>query len=90
MADIVLEKSLENLMPLGVDIGAILNGLLSPSGVVNQFAITLSIQLFRVIGYVVSGIVFALLGGAVGPLGFFSFLLTPQVQSSILRALLIN
>ena len=41
------EKRTIDLSVLGIDLDAIFDSLLSPSGIVNQFAISLSLQLFQ-------------------------------------------
>ena len=49
------EKRTIDLSVLGIDLDAIFDSLLSPSGIVNQFAISLSLQLFQSVGYVIAG-----------------------------------
>ena len=44
-----------DLSSLGIDLGTVFDRLLSPAGIVNQFALSLTIQLIFIIGYVVSG-----------------------------------
>jgi len=45
---------------LGVDLIDILDGLLSPEGVVSQFVLSLVIQVIFVVGYAVSGVIYFL------------------------------
>ena len=48
------ERTLD-LSTLGIDLNEVFDRLLSPSGIVNQFALSLAIQLMFIIGYAVSG-----------------------------------
>ena len=49
------EKGTIDLSVLGIDLDAIFDSLLSPSWIVNQFAISISLQLFQSVGYVIAG-----------------------------------
>ena len=49
-----IDRTLD-LESIGIDIGSTFDQLLSPSGIVNQFALTIIIQLCFIIGYVISG-----------------------------------
>ena len=44
-----------DLASIGIDLGSTFDQLLSPSGIVNQFALTIIIQLCFIIGYIISG-----------------------------------
>ena len=44
-----------DLASLGIDLGAVFDRLLSPAGIVNQFALSFTIQFMFIIGYIVSG-----------------------------------
>ena len=41
---------------LGIDLSQIFDRLISPSGIVNQFAVSVSLQLFQTVGYLISGV----------------------------------
>ena len=49
------DQRIIDLTTLGIDLRAIFDGLLSPAGIVNQFAISLSIQLMQSVGYLLAG-----------------------------------
>ena len=49
------EKRTLDLSLLGIDLSQIFDRLLSPAGIVNQFAISISLQLFQSVGYVLTG-----------------------------------
>ena len=49
-----LEKRTLDL--LGIDLAQIFDRLISPSGIVNQFAVSVSLQLFQTVGYLISGV----------------------------------
>ena len=44
-----------DLSDLGVNLTSTFNQLLSPEGIVNQFSLSIIIQIFFIVGYVVSG-----------------------------------
>ena len=44
-----------DLASLGIDIGSVFDRLLSPAGIVNQFALSFIIQLMFIVGYIGSG-----------------------------------
>ena len=44
-----------DLASLGIDLGTVFDRLLSPAGIVNQFALSLTIQLMFIVGYIISG-----------------------------------
>ena len=44
-----------DLSSLGIDLGTVFDRLLSLAGIVNQFALSLTIQLMFIVGYVFSG-----------------------------------
>ena len=50
-----ITKKTIDLSVLGIDAQAIFDRLLSPAGIVNQFAVSVSLQLFQSIGYVLAG-----------------------------------
>ena len=58
MVDTV-EKSLVSLGDLGIDFDATFDRLLSPSGIINQFALTAVIRIIWTITWIISGIIFA-------------------------------
>ena len=45
-----------DLASLGIDLGDVFDKLLSPAGIVNQFALSFVIQLMFITGYIVSGL----------------------------------
>ena len=49
------ERRTLDLSFLGIDLSQIFDRLLSPTGIVNQFAISISLQLFQSVGYVLTG-----------------------------------
>ena len=49
-----LDRTLD-LNEYGIDINSTFNSLLSPSGVINQFSLSILIQIIFVTGYVISG-----------------------------------
>ena len=49
-----IDRTLD-LESIGIDLGSTFDQLLSPSGIVNQFALTIIIQLCFIIGYIISG-----------------------------------
>eukprot|EP00090_Calanus_glacialis_P003102 TRINITY_DN12244_c0_g1_i2.p1 TRINITY_DN12244_c0_g1~~TRINITY_DN12244_c0_g1_i2.p1 ORF type:complete len:253 (-),score=57.91 TRINITY_DN12244_c0_g1_i2:23-781(-) len=73
-----------DLSSLGIDLGTVFDRLLSPAGIVNQFALSLTIQLIFIIGYVVSGLGYGLLlartpaGPLLDALSYFDVHLSPQ------------
>merc|ERR1712013_61304 len=85
------EKRTLDLSFLGIDLSQIFDRLLSPTGIVNQFAISISLQLFQSVGYVITGILYAILtastdGALREAITFFDFLLSPQaIATTILR-----
>merc|ERR1712179_351826 len=85
------EKRTVDLSFLGIDLSQIFDRLLSPTGIVNQFAISISLQLFQSVGYVLTGILYAILtattdGTLREAITFFDFLLSPQaIATTILR-----
>ena len=44
-----------DLDSLGIDLGVVFDGLLSPEGIVNQYALSIAIQLMFLLGYIVTG-----------------------------------
>ena len=49
------ERRTLDLSFLGIDLSQIFDRLLSPTGIVNQFAVSISLQLFQSVGYVITG-----------------------------------
>merc|ERR1711971_1101012 len=50
-----------DLSDIGVNLTQTFNSLLSPEGIVNQFSLSIVIQIIFVVGYVVSGLLLAAL-----------------------------
>ena len=44
-----------DLDSLGIDPGAVFDRLLSPAGIVNQYALSIAIQLMFILGYIITG-----------------------------------
>ena len=44
-----------DLSSLGIDLGAVFDRLLSPAGIVNQYALSIAIQLIFIVGYILTG-----------------------------------
>ena len=74
-----------DLSSLGIDLGAVFDRLLSPVGIVNQFALSIIIQLMFIVGYIVTGVGYGLLlartpaGPLLDALKYFDVHLGPQV-----------
>ena len=47
--------TLPDLTPFGIDLESTFDSLLSPAGIVDQFSLSIVIQLIFVVGYVTSG-----------------------------------
>ena len=47
--------TLPDLTPFGIDLESTFDSLLSPAGIVDQFSLSIVIQLIFVVGYVLSG-----------------------------------
>ena len=80
-----LDRTLD-LSSLGIDFSAIFDRLLSPKGIVQQFALTLVLSVFRSVGWATFGLGYGALVDRASPgplldlLGFFEVVLTPQVR----------
>jgi len=84
-----------DLSSLGLDFNDVFDQLLSPKGIIEQFVLSIGLQIMNVGGYVITGIAYAFLVGVVpaGPLldalKFFEIILTPQaILITSVRALL--
>jgi len=89
-----LDRTLD-LSSLGIDFSAIFDRLLSPKGIVQQFALTLVLSVFRSVGWATFGLGYGALVDRASPgplldlLGFFEVVLTPQaIATSMVRDLL--
>jgi len=73
-----------DLSSLGLDFNDVFDQLLSPKGIIEQFVLSIGLQVMNVGGYVITGLVYAFLVGVTpaGPLldtlKFFEIILTPQ------------
>ena len=76
-----------DLASLGLDFDDVFNQLLSPNGIVEQFVLSIGLQIMNVGGYVITGLGYAFLVERTAPgafldfLKFFEIILTPQVSS---------
>jgi len=84
-----------DLSSLGLDFNDVFDQLLSPKGIIEQFVLSIGLQIMNVGGYVITGIAYAFLVGVVpaGPLldalKFFEIILTPQaILITSVRAIL--
>jgi len=81
--------TIPDLTPFGVNLTSTFTSLLSPSGIVDQFSLSIVIQLIFVVGYVLSGLIFAALksrittGPLVETLNYFEIHLSAQVKCSL-------
>ena len=77
-----------DLSDLGVNLTSTFNQLLSPAGIVNQYALSILLQIMFIVGYVVSGLILAALkaryteGPIVGILEYFDIHLSAQVRET--------
>ena len=75
-----------DLSDLGVNLTVTFDQLLSPEGIVNQFSLSIVIQIIFVVGYLISGLILAGLKArfSEGPilefLEYFDLHLSPQVM----------
>ena len=87
-----LDRTLD-LSSLGIDFNAIFDRLLSPKGIVQQFALTLVTVVFRSIGWATFGLGYGALVERASPgplldlLTFFEVVLTPQVGLGLFSSL---
>ena len=77
-----------DLADLGVNLTSTFNQLLSPAGIVNQYALSILLQIMFIVGYVLSGLILAGLkaryteGPIVGILEYFDIHLSAQVRQT--------
>ena len=74
-----------DLSSLDIDLEAVFDRLLSPKGIVQQFLLSVTLQIFNIIGFIVSGLGYGVLlerappGPMLEAIQFFGIVLTPQV-----------
>ena len=75
-----------DLSDIGVILTSTFDGLLSPVGIINQYVLTIVIQIMYIVGYVVSGLILVAMkarfaeGPIVGLLEYFDGHLSAQVK----------
>lgn len=73
-----------DLASLGIDLGTVFDRLLSPAGIVNQYALSIVIQLMGIVGYIATGLGYGLMldrtsaGPLLDILMYFDVILSPQ------------